>query len=105
MSGLKETLIRRRAALESQWGLDQEIVLVPSGLPGLYFIDAILTDARWRETFPEEIDWARADRLLGFGGIRIEDNVLVTDEGCEVLTAGVPRSVEEIEEIRREARS
>ena len=73
--------------------------------PGLYFIKAILTNARWREKFSEEIDWARADRLRDFGGIRIEDNVLVTDEGCEVLTAGVPKSVEEVEGLRRETDS
>ena len=30
-------------------------------------------------------------------GIRVEDNVLVTPEGCEVLTAALPRSVEQIE--------
>ncbi|GAA6168025.1 Xaa-Pro aminopeptidase [Sessilibacter corallicola] len=32
-------------------------------------------------------------------GIRIEDDVLVTAEGCEVLTAAVPKSVEEIEDL------
>lgn len=30
-------------------------------------------------------------------GIRIEDDVLVTEQGCEVLTQGLPRTVEEIE--------
>ncbi|NCN43925.1 MAG: Xaa-Pro aminopeptidase, partial [Piscirickettsiaceae bacterium CG_4_10_14_3_um_filter_44_349] len=30
-------------------------------------------------------------------GIRIEEDVLVTDSGCEVLTAGLPRTVAEIE--------
>ena len=30
-------------------------------------------------------------------GIRIEDTLLVTEDGCEVLTAGIPRTIEEIE--------
>lgn len=33
-------------------------------------------------------------------GIRIEDDILVTDSGCEVLTAGVPKSIDEIEKLR-----
>jgi Xaa-Pro aminopeptidase len=30
--------------------------------------------------------WSRVDELLGFGGIRIEDDVLITAGGCELLT-------------------
>ncbi|GGO87738.1 Xaa-Pro aminopeptidase [Marinobacterium nitratireducens] len=37
-------------------------------------------------------------------GIRIEDDVLVTDAGCEVLTAGVPKTVAEIETLMADAR-
>ncbi|NWG86174.1 MAG: aminopeptidase P N-terminal domain-containing protein [Hydrogenophilaceae bacterium] len=34
-------------------------------------------------------------------GIRIEDDALVTESGCEILTHGVPKSVAEIEEVMR----
>lgn len=30
-------------------------------------------------------------------GIRIEDTILITEDGCDVLTAGIPKTVEEIE--------
>jgi Xaa-Pro aminopeptidase len=30
-------------------------------------------------------------------GIRLEDTVLITHDGCEVLSAGLPRTVKEVE--------
>ena len=32
-------------------------------------------------------------------GVRVEDTVLITKDGCEVLTAGVPKSIEDIERL------
>jgi Xaa-Pro aminopeptidase len=37
-------------------------------------------------------------------GIRIEDDVLVTDAGCEVLTAEAPKTVADLEALMRDAR-
>jgi Xaa-Pro aminopeptidase len=38
-------------------------------------------------------------------GVRIEDDVLVTAQGCEVLTAEAPKLVEDIEALMRDARN
>jgi Xaa-Pro dipeptidase len=53
--------------------------------PGLYFIDSLLH--RWRQQQDASmIDWQRVAALASCGGVRIEDNVVVTETGCENLT-------------------
>jgi Xaa-Pro aminopeptidase len=58
--------------------------------PGVYFARALLEDPDQRRRHRDAVDWQRVDRLLDFGGIRIEDNVLITDEGHDVITRNVP---------------
>jgi len=58
--------------------------------PGIYFIPALLNDPERREKFSNEIDWAVVDRYLDFGGMRIEDNMLVTDGDPVNLTVEIP---------------
>jgi Xaa-Pro aminopeptidase len=53
-------------------------------------VPALVHDAELRERHREAVDWERAERMLGFGGIRIKDDVLITDDGFEVLTQDVP---------------
>ena len=61
--------------------------------PGLYFIPALLKDPERRARYRDAVNWAKVDTLLGFGGIRIEDDVLVTSGDPEVLTAAVPKTL------------
>lgn len=58
--------------------------------PGIYFIPALLRDQTKRAELRDAVDWRRVDALLDFGGMRLEDNVLITESACEVLTSRVP---------------
>src|SRR5206468_10146532 len=58
--------------------------------PGIYFVPALLGDAETRRRLRGAVDWDRAEALSDFGGIRLEENVLVTDTGPDVLTAATP---------------
>ena len=70
--------------------------------PGIYFIRALLEDPDLRERYRDDVDWERVDGMLDFGGIRIEDDVLVTEAEAEVLSAATPKALEAIEALRAE---
>jgi Xaa-Pro aminopeptidase len=61
--------------------------------PGLYFIPAILQDPARRARYAREVNWDLVDRHLEAGGVRIEDNVLVTNGAPDVLTRMIPRDL------------
>ena len=61
--------------------------------PGLYFIPELLQAPDRRERFRDCVNWTRVDQLAGLGGVRIEDDVRVTDGAPDVLTAGIPKGL------------
>ena len=58
--------------------------------PGIYFVARLLEEPETRAQLRDCVDWDTVDHFLGFGGVRLEDNVLVTEEGCEVITRHIP---------------
>ncbi len=60
--------------------------------PGLYFIDSLLGELRQSEN-AQYVDWPKVDGFRKYGGIRIEDNVVVTETGNENLTRDAFRNV------------
>jgi len=91
--------------------LDLQPGMVVTVEPGLYFVPAILQNRANRERFGDIVDFARADQFLaanggrGFGGIRIKDNVVVTDGAPEILTPGIPKDPSDLEAALEPARS
>jgi Xaa-Pro aminopeptidase len=60
--------------------------------PGIYFVPALLHDREFRERHRDAVDWERAEGMVALGGIRLEDNVLITADAPEVLTGDVPHT-------------
>lgn len=67
--------------------------------PGIYFIPHLIEKWKSESINRNFINYSKALDFVGFGGIRIEDDVLVTQDGCEVLGSPIPKEVEELEEI------
>ncbi|MDB9303550.1 MULTISPECIES: aminopeptidase P family protein [Cyanophyceae] len=67
--------------------------------PGFYQVPAILNDANVRSKYENVVNWQRLAEFADVRGIRIEDDVLVTESGSEVLTDALPNQAIAIETI------
>ncbi|MDR1846948.1 MAG: aminopeptidase P family protein [Bacteroidales bacterium] len=78
-------------------GRELEEGFVITDEPGCYFIPALIDQWRSEKKCEAFINYEEVERFKDFGGIRIEDDVLVTANGCRVLGKPIPKTVEEIE--------
>ena len=68
--------------------------------PGIYFIPALIDDWKAKGHCKDFLNYEMLETYKDFGGIRIEDDILITKEGCRFLgTKRIPYHPEELEEF------
>ncbi len=65
--------------------------------PGIYFIPALIDQWRNENRHAAFIRYDKVEKFRCFGGMRIEDDVLVTPRGCRVLGPPIPKATAEVE--------
>ena len=65
--------------------------------PGIYFIPELIDQWKAKKKFKNFIDYEKVEEYRDFGGIRIEDNILVTQNGYKVLGRPIPKEVDDVE--------
>lgn len=68
--------------------------------PGLYFIPAVLKKAFEDEEKSKFLNADKLEAYFDFGGVRIEDNIIVTEDGYENMT-DIPKEIKDVEKIIR----
>ena len=67
--------------------------------PGCYFIPELIAQWKSEKLHADFINYDRVEKYLDFGGVRIEDDVLITNNGHRVLGKPIPKTVKEIEDM------
>jgi Xaa-Pro aminopeptidase len=69
--------------------------------PGIYFIPALIDLWKGEKKHADFINYDKLDSYLDFGGIRIEDDILVTEDSYKILGKPIPKTVKEVEKTMR----
>ena len=67
--------------------------------PGVYFIPALIDKWKGENKFTQFINYEKVEDYREFGGVRLEDDVLVTEDGHRVIGKVIPKTPDEVEEI------
>ena len=67
--------------------------------PGCYFIPQLIDQWKSEGKFKEFINYGKVETYKDFGGVRIEDDVLITSKGHKLLGKPIPKKVTEIESV------
>jgi len=67
--------------------------------PGFYQVPAILNDQGNRDRYANMVNWEKLEQFKDVRGIRIEDDILITEAGNETLSQALPTAVSDIERL------
>lgn len=65
--------------------------------PGIYFIPALIDKWKTEKINTDFINFEKLEAYRSFGGIRLEDDLLITEDGCELLGERIPITPEEVD--------
>lgn len=68
--------------------------------PGIYFIPELIDLWRSQNKFKDFINWEKVDSFRNFGGIRNEEDFVMTETGAKLLGKPKPKTIEEVEALR-----
>ncbi len=69
--------------------------------PGFYQVPAILNSSENRDRYASMVNWEKLEQFKDVRGIRIEDDILITPTGNEILSRSLPTAVSDIENLVR----
>ncbi|MCF0202620.1 MAG: aminopeptidase P family protein, partial [Bacteroidaceae bacterium] len=71
--------------------------------PGMYFIPALIDDWKSQRKFEDFINYDLLETYRDFGGIRIEDDILIQKDGCRFLGKNrIPYHPKDVEDFMNE---
>jgi len=68
--------------------------------PGIYFIPELIDLWSSEKKLSQFINYSKVKKMIGFGGIRIEQDYLITNDGYRLLGRKKPMEIDEIESLR-----
>nr|WP_321406182.1 aminopeptidase P family protein [uncultured Carboxylicivirga sp.] len=83
--------LRLGRTLEKNWVVTNE--------PGIYFIPALIDTWRAEGKFKDFINYDKVESYKDFGGIRLEDDILLTEDGCRILGERIPITIDDVEAV------
>ena len=66
--------------------------------PGIYFIPALINDPANRRRFRNSVNFSRVEKFLDFGGVRIEDDIVIRPQGTPENLTSAPKEIADVEE-------